>query len=148
MQQTGYVFRAGNWWYLRYRDTVLAHGTTKRQQLTHKLARVAPGDRRLKRAPDNVVILKDEFLRPLNQNGYTPESTQTLADFVDHVYFPHAVEQTRASTLFTDRNRWEKHLKPRCGHVRLRDFRTVTGEQLIAEIARQNDLSRATSKQR
>ena len=38
-------------------------------------------------------------------------------------------------------------MKPRCGNTRLREFRTVTGEQLIADIARQNELSRATLKQ-
>jgi len=31
--------------------------------------------------------------------------------------------------------------------MRLREFRTVTGERLLQEIARQNDLSKATLKQ-
>jgi len=63
------------------------------------------------------------------------------------VYFPHAEQQKRASTVNTDRNRWDKHLQPRCSNVRLREFRTVTGERLLQEIARQNDLSKATLKQ-
>jgi len=52
-----------------------------------------------------------------------------------------------ASTLKTDRNRWKTHLRPRCAEVRLREFRKVTGEHLLQEIARQNSLSKATLKQ-
>jgi integrase len=66
---------------------------------------------------------------------------------VEYVYFPYGETQKRASTLFTDKNRWKTHLKARCGQVRLREFRTVTGEHLIAGITRQSDLSRATLKQ-
>lgn len=52
-----------------------------------------------------------------------------------------------ASTLKTDRNRWKTYLRPRCAEVRLRELRTVTGEHLLQEIARQNSLSKATLKQ-
>ncbi len=83
----------------------------------------------------------------MNDARVTAESAQTLSQFVEDVYFPHAATQKRASTVYTDRNRWETHLSPRVGDVRLREFRTVTGEHLIADIARNSDLSRATLKQ-
>ena len=153
-KQRGYVFRAGDWWYIKYRDTVIdtdqhssTFNQTVRKQLVKRLVTVAPEDQRLKRPPQSVERAAEEFLRPLNEGSVTPESTQTLVHFVENVYFPYAAQQKRASTLKTDRNRWKTHLRPRCAEVRLREFRTVTGEHLLQEIARQNDLSKATLKQ-
>jgi integrase len=153
-KQRGYVFRAGGWWYIKYRDTIIdtdpqspTCNRTVRKQQVKKLVPVAPGDQRLKRPPESVEQEAERFLRPINDGTLTPESTQTLVQFVEEVYFPYAERQKRASTLNTDRNRWDTHLRPRCGKMRLREFRTVTGEHLLQEIARHNDLSRATLKQ-
>ena len=153
-KQRGYIFRAGGWWYIKYRDTIIdtdpqspTFNQTTRKQLVKKLMPVAREDQRLKRAPETVIAEGEKFLRPLNDGTVTPESTQTLDQFVENVYFPYAGGQKRASTLATDKNRWKTHLKPRCAGIRLRDFRTVTGEHLLQEIARHNDLSRATLKQ-
>lgn len=123
------------------------YNQTIRKQQVKKLIAVAPDDQRLKRPPETVLGEGEKFLRPLNEGSVTPESTQTLVQFVENVYFPHAEQQKRASTVNTDRNRWDKHLRPRCSNMRLREFRTATGERLLQEIARQNDLSKATLKQ-
>jgi len=153
-KQRGYIYRAGDWWYIKYRDTVVdtdrsssTFNQTVRKQLVKQLVPVAPEDQRLKRPPESVLAEAEKFLRPLNEGSLTPQSTQALGQFVENVYFPHAAQQKRASTLKTDRNRWNTHLKARLVNVRLREFRTVTGEKLIADIARQNDLSKATLKQ-
>jgi integrase len=153
-KQRGYVFRAGEWWYIKYRDTIIdtdpqspTFNRTIRRQQVKKLVPVAPEDRRLKRPPESVLAEAEKFLRPLNEGTLTPESSQTLGQFVEEVYFPYAEGQKRASTLKTDYNRWNTHLRPRCGKMRLREFRTVTGEHLLQEIARQNELSKATLKQ-
>jgi integrase len=153
-KQRGYIFRAGDWWYIKYRDTVIdtdpeskTFNQTIRKQQVKKLTPVAPEDQRLKRPPETVLAEGEKFLRPINEGTVTPESTQTLVQFVENVYFPYAEQQKRASTVNTDRNRWDKHLRPRCSNMRLREFRTVTGERLLQEIARQNDLSKATLKQ-
>jgi hypothetical protein len=103
--------------------------------LVRRLVTVAAEDQRLKRPPQSVERAAEEFLRPLNEGSVTPESTQNLVQFVENVYFPYAAQQKRASTLKTDRNRWKTHLRPRCAEVRLREFRTVTGEHLLQEIA-------------
>lgn len=153
-KQRGYIFRAGDWWYIKYRDTIIdtdpqspTFNQTVRKQLVKKLMLVAREDQRLRRPPESVVAEGERFLRPFNEGTVTPESTQTLDQFVESVYFPHAERQKRASTIATDKNRWKTHLKPRCARIRLREFRTVTGEHLLQEIARHNDLTRATLKQ-
>jgi integrase len=147
MKQGGYVYRKGNAWFLRYRDTVIENGKAVRKQYAKRLATVAPEHARLRNPPASILELAEDELRPVNDAKVTIESTQTLSQFVDGVYFPHTTTQKRASTVYTDRNRWKTHLKPRVGDVRLREFRTVTGEHLIADIARHENLSRATLKQ-
>ncbi len=145
MKQAGYVFRKGDSWFIRYRESLVEGGEVVRKQRCKKLCAVAPEHARLKNPPQSVLELAEELLSPLAKAN--PESTQTLSSFMEHIYFPWAETQKRASTMATDKNRWDNHLKPRCGLVRLREFRTVIGEQIIAEIARQNDVSRATLKQ-
>ncbi len=146
-KQHGYIFRSGDAWFVRFRDTFVEDGQLVRKQVARKIAPVEPEHMRLKRPPQSVQDIAESYLRPVNDSKFTPESTQTLTTFVEQVYFPYAKTQKRASTTVTDRSRWKIHLRPRCGNTRLREFRTVTGEQLIADIARQNELSRATLKQ-
>lgn len=145
MNQAGYVFRKGNSWFVRYRESLVEGGEVVRKQRCKKLCDVAREHAKLKNPPESVLELAEELISPLA--NVNPDSTQTLNSFVERVYFPWAETQKRASTMATDKNRWGNHLKPRCGSIRLREFRTVTGEQLVAEIARQNDVSRATLKQ-
>jgi integrase len=153
MEQKGYIFKVGGWWWLKYRDNVIdtdpqspTFNRVVRKQLVRKLEPVQKEHQRLKNAPDEVQRTAKAFLAPLNNNQVTPESTMTVGQFVETVFLPHTEQQHHASTRLSDRVRWEKHLKARCADIRLRDFRTVTGSQIIADIARQNDLSRETLK--
>ena len=140
--QSGYVFRKGDSWFVRYRDTLAENGHLVRKQICKRLCAVDREHARLRRPPENVLEIAAELLQPLAKSN--PQSTQTLSVFVKAVYWPWAQTQNRKSTLVTDKNRWATHLEARCGNTRLREFRTVTGQQLIEEIARQSDLSRAT----
>jgi hypothetical protein len=106
---------------LKYRDTLVEGGEAVRKQIVRKLTSVAPADKRLKSPPAEVEQLAEEFLQPINSGKVTPESTQTLADFVEQVYFP--TVKKAALTLHTDRNRWATHLVERAGSIRIRDFR-------------------------
>ena len=81
-KQRGYIFRAGDWCYIKYRDTVIdtdpqspTFNQTIRKQLVKQLVTVAPEDRRLRRAPESVLDEGEKFLRPLNEGSVTPEST-------------------------------------------------------------------------
>lgn len=140
--QKGCVYRKGNWWYVRFYDNIVQEdGSIKRVQVARKVARCS--DYRSKRS---VVPLVKELLHPINTGLYRPESTATLEQFVEQTYLPHVQSQKRPSTYKGYRNTWEVHLKVRCGAIRLREFRTCDGERLLAEIARQNSLTRNTLK--
>jgi integrase len=68
-----------------------------------------------------------------------------VSEFVDRVYLPEYVEKhLRAATGKQYRDVWNNHLKPRMGKLTLRGFRTVHGEQMLAQIAAQTQIGRSS----
>lgn len=144
--QQGYIFeRSGYWWLRYYAHVRQKDGSVKRMQPTHKLAPVCSRYPRKK----SVKYLADEFLLDFNNGSYKADSTMTLRQFVDDVFFPtYAKDNWKSSSYETDRLRWNRHIAWRQqAQIRLRDFQPTDGQQLINEIARDTGLSR-TSLQR
>jgi integrase len=137
-KQNGYIYQRAGWWILRYRDNVLENGKLVRKQLAKQLAPVAQEHARLKRPPDGIEKEAEKFLRPVNDGETKVEATQTISAFVDDLFFPQLKERVRESTCRGYRTRWESQLKPRCGDLRLRDFRVLAAQQVINNIHRQN----------
>ena len=70
--QKGYVFRKGNFWYLRYRQPELQKdGASVLVQKCRKLVECAGAYRSKK----SVRTLADEFLEPFNSRMITPQSS-------------------------------------------------------------------------
>lgn len=144
--QKGYIFKASGWWFVRYRtSTRQPDGTFARIQKAAKLAPVDSAHRR----PSSVRDLADQFLVELDDRSTNPKGTTTLTEFADEVYFANVAEVKRPSTLKADRARWNYHLKPRCGHIPLNEFRTSHGQALMHEIANDEEvkLSQASLRQ-
>jgi integrase len=145
MKQGGYVYRKGNAWYLRYRDTVIEKGKPVRKQYAKRIATVAPEHLRLRNPPASVLELAEIELRPVNDAAFLPEHNVTLGEFVDGVYFPNMVGHKRESTLKGYRARWDSQLAARCGGIRLREFSTPHAQRILAAIGSdQPDLRRST----
>jgi integrase len=142
-EQKGYVFHTGKSWFVRYCDDVLeADGTIRRKLVCKKLPVDYFDEYRTKKSVQPFV---DEILAPVNGGLLNPQSTMPITEFVEKVYLPQYVErQLRAATLKQYRDVWEGHLKARMGKLTLRGFRTVHGEQLLAQIAAQAALGRSS----
>jgi integrase len=138
--QEGYLFTRGDFWYLRYYEpTRQADGSVLTVQRTHQLVR-RDGAYRTKKAAR---VLADEFLKPFNDGTFTIDSTSSIVHFVEASYLPHVESRKRPSTYRGYQNMWNRYLKSRVD-APLRDFRTVDGEHLLEEIARDDDLSITT----
>jgi len=138
--QTGYVFRKGSNWYVRYRESVqLEDGSIERRQKCRKLAE-ASGQYRTKAAAED---LADEVLRSIKRSDSTPMSTMSLNRFIENCYLPYVEEQKRRSTYCGYKNIWLRYVQP-SGNVVLRDVRTYEAEQMLKDIARREDLRRTT----
>lgn len=140
-EQKGYVFHKGGSWFVRYADNVLVDGKVVRKLLCRKLDVPYGGQYRTKASVKPFVR---EFLAPINAGTVNAASTMFLEAFVDGPYFEWAERNLRVCTVSGYRQMWEAYLKPRVGKVALRDFRTVTGEKLLADIAAQHGLGRRT----
>ena len=141
-EQKGYVFHRYQSWFVRYCDDVKQpDGTIKRKLVCKKLPVPYGGEYRTKKS---VAEFVKELLAPINSGKLNPESTQTVTEFVERIYFPEFVNrQLRASTQKMYLDTWTVHLKQQpLVKLTLRDFRTVHGEQLLANIARQSNLCR------
>jgi|SRR5215467_4595613 len=86
-EQSGYIYQRGGWWVLRYREDVMDNGQLRRRHLAKQIEPVAPEHRRLKRPPPEIEKRAGQLLTPLNNHTTKPESTQTLVEFVEGVYF-------------------------------------------------------------
>ncbi len=135
MNQAGYVFRKGNSWFVRYRESYVEGGEVVRKQSCKRLCDVATEHARLKNPPEEVLEQAEEFLAPIN-NGRLPAGKNVLlGEFVDHVYFVNKEGELRASTLHGYKQRWRSLLAPRCKNIRLREFDTPTAQRVLKECA-------------
>jgi hypothetical protein len=102
-------------------------------------ARLAPvsADYPTKRS---VLLLAEKILAPINSGTQQPASTQRLADFIEIQYFKHAAATLRPSTCKGYRDIFHDHLKQRLGDIKIRDFRTVTGQRLLAQVHAEDGL--------
>jgi integrase len=137
-QQKGYVWREGDWWLLRYRDSRVEDGKLVRRQLASKLAPVQPEHKRLTRPPQSVQKDQERFMARINASRQTPERNVTVGDFVRNVWLPFVESQHAASTSHHYRYYWGHLLGPLCGNQLLRDFATPRAQALLEQIARQN----------
>src|SRR5271169_741972 len=130
--QKGYLFKSSGWWFVRYCDTTVTNGEAKRVLIAKKLVPIS-NEYRSKRS---VKPIAEAFLRPINEGLVTPESSMSIGEFVRTEYLPFVEREKRPSTAKGYRDIWKNHLNPRCGSRRLRDFRTVDGEQLMRSLAK------------
>ncbi len=101
-QQSGYVFRRGKSWFVRYCDDVLQPDRTVKRKLVCKKLDVAykneDGTLTEYRTVASVKPFAQEILAPVNAGLLNPQSTMLVADFVEKIYLPEFVEkQLRAS---------------------------------------------------
>ena len=116
---------------LRFWDVSLVNGERRKVRRAQRLAKISK-DYPTKRS---VIPLAEKILAPLNAGQLQPESSLSLIKFIEDYYLPHVQKELRPSTYKDYRKDiFEKHLKVRLGHIRLRDFRTVNGQRLLREI--------------
>ena len=157
--QTGHIYKKVNKkgkgsWYLRYWDDVILkveiHNDNgkpeirlekKRKLCTRKIAPYPQY-----RSKDSVRPLAREFLEKFNNPRLVPGSAMTVAQFVESCFLPHIKKNNRASTFKSYRDLWRAHLAPRCGGMRLKDFRCMHAEETLDHIARQENLAHSSMR--
>jgi integrase len=137
-----YIYLRGNAWMLRYRIPVEENGVRKLKDQYKKLAH-----RDEYNTARSVEHLAKRHLDSLPEK-LTTATTQTAANFIEHVYFPHVEQAAKLapSTIFGYKHIFTKHLRDRLANVRLCDFSTGTGQGLLNRIAEEAKLSHTSLK--
>jgi len=145
-QQAGYVWRVGEWWWIRYADTRIIDGKAVRLPgVSQKLAPVAPEHRRFKRPPESVKDEQKRFMDRINGSRHNPEHSVKVEEFVLQVWFPFIERRHAASTVHHYKFYWKHILAPRCGGDLLRDVTTPKIQWVIDDIALHNpEMKKAT----
>jgi integrase len=130
--QRGSIVQKHGAWHLRYR----LHG----KEVSVKLADYSDAYRTKK----SVRPLAEQYLQPANQG--TPGDPQTVQQFIDLVYFPHAEKHKRPSTVHGYRKLYSGYIEKRIGGARMFAFRTKDAQRLLDQVAADNHLGHQTFK--
>src|SRR5712692_5495650 len=109
MAQTGYVFRNGSSWFLRYRDNFVIEGKIVRKQKCIKLADISDRYRR----ESDVTDLVTEKLTGVKVAALCPQSSSSFVDYVENTWLPFVKRSKKASTYAGYRSYWLRYIKPR-----------------------------------
>ncbi len=142
-QQKGHLYRRYSGWFVRYMDDVMQpDGTIKRKLVSKRLSVDYGGDYKTKKSVQPFI---DEIMAPLNSGLLNPQATMLVSEFVEKIYLPEYVEKRlRPASVKQYSDVYHNHLKPRLGKLTLRSFRTVHGEQMLAQIAERAKLGRSS----
>lgn len=128
--QKGHIFQLHGAWHLRYR--------VDGKQVCQKISDYSDQYRTLR----SVRPLADDILRPINE-GYGV-GLQTLQNFIELNYLPHAKLHKRPSTHRGYKNLYNRHIKEHVAGIYVSSFRTRDGQLLLNKIATDNELAHMT----
>jgi integrase len=146
MAQHGSIFESHGSWYVRWWEKVRQEdGSFKWEHPSHRLASKEDYPKKSEVKP-----LAEEFMKRVNRTAKSSNAGISIVDFFDDVYIPAITRNLAKSTVKGYRDSWRCHIKSRV-KGRVRDFRTVDGENLMTEIETANktetdDLAHGTYK--
>ena len=133
--QKGKVYKHGDWWMFRYKVPVVVGD---KKVWRDKYEKLAPLDQYA-----SVAALEKDGLVPKAPDtaNLTPQRTQLLSDFVEHIYFPKQAGKLKASTQRSYRQVYDCYVEPRTKGSRMCDFILPTAQKFLDGIAAEKTLS-------
>ena len=132
MAQRGYICRRHGAWYVRFREKVVENGKTNRKEKAIWLCSAKDYPKK-----SEVMALAAEQMARVNRATRTSDPGVNIVDYFEKVYVPAITGKLADSSVKGYKDSWRCHIKSRI-RGRVRDFRTVDGENLMAEIEAAN----------
>ena len=133
MAQQGSIFESHGSWYVRWWEKVQQQdGSFKWKNPSHRLASKRDFPKK-----SEVMPLFKEFMDRVNRTSRSSNAGITIVDFFENVYTPAVTGRLEASTVKGYKDSWRCHIRGRV-MGRVRDFRTVDGENLMCAIEAAN----------
>jgi|HubBroStandDraft_2_1064218.scaffolds.fasta_scaffold07002_3 integrase len=133
--QRGKVYKHGDWWMFRYKVPLVVGD---KKVWRDKYEKIAPLDQYA-----SVAALEKDGLVPKAPDtaNLTPQRTQLLSEFVEHIYFPQQADKLKASTQRSYRQVYDCYVEPRTKASRMCDFILPTAQKFLDGIAAEKTLS-------
>src|ERR1700722_19886503 len=128
--QKGNIYRKGKSWFVSYRVDAPRDGQPFRRRVARKLAPVSDQYRTVA----SVRPLAETYLSPGNAKRTRPESSQTVASFIEQIYLPYCREKHKPSTVAGYEYIFS-FVKPHLRDIRLWEFRTSNGDRVLKALA-------------
>jgi integrase len=132
--QQGTIRLRGTTWLLMYKEPVLVDGVVVMRRKAKKLATRGGEDGRKFLTESSVRKLATKILAPINAQTHRPESTTTVAGFIEHNYIPDANRELKPSSQAHLRVMFQL-VKPYLNGLELREVRTSDVERILRDIA-------------
>ena len=135
MAQQGSIFESHGSWYVRWWEKVQQDdGSLKWAHPSHRLA-----SKRDYPKKSEVTPLANEFMERVNRTAKSPNAGITIVEFFEKVYIPAIRGKLARSTVKGYNDSWQAllHIREQVWG-RVRDFRTVDGENLMCKIEAAN----------
>lgn len=132
--QRGHIFEAHNAFHVRYYDTEIIDGTSRRVQRSERLC---SKDNKHFSTTCKAVQQKaaDVMSRVNSASGAVSESDTKITEFWETIYLPHFERTTKASTTHGYRKIWEQHLSIEFSQYRLKDYKTHNATKFLTKLA-------------
>lgn len=135
--QRGHVYRKGKLWMVQYRELVIENGKVTKRHVAQKLGPYSERTKVWAQAQAELI------LAPINAKTARPESTDSLATFLEHVYMPAVKTELRPSTV-QGYGVLLKLLQPHLGNLTLGDTRTSDVERVLRAVADSKQRAKTT----
>jgi integrase len=132
MAQRGHVCKRHGAWYVRFREKIVENGKTRRKERAIWLCSAKDYPKK-----SEVVPLAVERMARVNRTAKSSDAGVNIVDYFEKVYVPAITGKLADSTVKGYKDSWRCHVKKRI-RGRVRDFRTVDGENLMTEIEAAN----------
>jgi len=133
MAQQGSIFESHGSWYVRWWEKERQKdGFFKWKHPSHRLASKRDFPKKSEVKP-----LVKEFMDRVNRTARSSNAGIAIVDFFENVYILAITGKLADSTVKGYKDSWRCHIKNRV-NARVRDFRTVDGENLMSEIEAAN----------
>src|SRR5262245_6452450 len=113
MAQSGYIYKHGGSWFLRYRDNFTVDGQIIRKQVCKKLADYCDHYR----CERDVKDLAEAEIAKVKQSAKTPHPGILFTEYVEQVYLPYVKRTTKPSTYAGRMVYFQRYIKPRAEGV-------------------------------
>jgi integrase len=143
--QHGHIYRKGTNWMLQYWQPAIENGKVVKRRVARVLVSYSDRCRTESQVRSEMADELAKILTPINARRARPESNQTVATYLEHIYLPHCLQNKRPSTYKGYCDMW-KLVEPHLNGLQMRNTRTSDIDRLMRAVADEKQRAHTTHR--